>query len=437
MSTTHVDKKADGPALAAADPTEDLISPPEAGQIEEEFVPPDGGLVAWLQVLATLLISMISWGLPSAFGVYQLYYKDTLEGVTSSQVSWIGSVQFLLTYGTCTFSGRLADAGYVRSTVAAGAALVVLGTFMTSLGTKYWHFFLSQALCVGLGLGIMFMPPLAVTASYFRRRRTLALTCAATGTGVGSVVFPCIIQYLIPKVGFGWAVRISGFVALVCCGTALLLLRPRLKPRQSGALVEWSAFKEPAYLLYSIGAFLLYWALFFGAFYVNSYARNIIGFSTTDSVQLLLITNGMSIPARPVIGYFANEYIGPMNVYIVSNIVFSILTFSWIAVHDRAGMYIFCVFYGLANGVCQGMFLGSLASLTNDPQKMGTRMGMVHTIVAFATLAGPPTAGAIIDHSGGKYLYAQIWAGLLILVASIFFIGSRYSSTGFKLKVKI
>jgi MFS family permease len=81
-----------------------------------------------------------------------------------------------------------------------------------------------------------------------------------------------------------------------------------------------------------------------------------------------------------------------MNTYIVTTVLFSIITFAWIAVKDRTGLYAYAVFLGLTNGVCQGMFLGSLASLTSDNRKMGTRIGMVHTIVAFATLAGPPVS---------------------------------------------
>lgn len=313
----------------------------------------------------------------------------------------------------------------------------MLGTFMTSIGTEYWHFFLAQGVCVGIGLGIMFMPPLSVTSSYFRKNRTMALTCAATGTSIGSVIFPAIIQYSIPRVGFGWAVRISGFVALFCMVIAIILIRPQLKPRKSGPIVEWAAFKELPYLLYSVGAFLLYWALFFGAFYINSFARNIIGFSTIDSVQLLLILNGVSIPARPLAGYIANWHAGVMNTYIVATIFFGTVTLAWTAIHDRAGMYVIAVFFGLGNGVCQGLFLGSLASLTNDATKMGTRIGMVHTLVAFATLAGPPTAGAIIDRSNGIYTYAQIWAGVLILVAAGLFIGARTAAVGWVVRVRI
>ncbi|KAI0905636.1 MFS general substrate transporter [Ustulina deusta] len=400
-------------------PPDDTLSESKS----DNDAPPDGGLIASLQLVAALLTSTISWGTPTAFGVFQLCYVQTLK-LPQWQVSWIGSVQFLLTYGMCVVSGCLSDAGYVRSTFAVGAFLVVFGTFVTRLGYEYWHFFLSQGLTVGLGLGIMFMPPLQVLSSYFEKRRTFAMTGAATGTGIGSLILPAIIQYSIPQVGFPWAVRIFGFVALFCTVTAFLCIKPRLKPRRSGPLVEWSAFKERPYLLYSIGVFLLYLALFFGSFYINTFARDIIGFSTTNSVQLLLIQNGVSIPARPIVGYIANYHTGPMNTYIVTVILFAIITLSWIAVHDSTGLYIYAVFLGLTNGVCQGMFLGSLAR-------------MVHTIVGFATLAGPPIAGAIIDGSGGRFTYAQLYAGLTIFVASGFFIGARYSKTGLHLKVKV
>ena len=170
---------------------------------------------------------------------------------------------------------------------------------------------------------------------------------------------------------------------------------------------------------------------------INAYARNVIHFSTTDSVQLLLITNGMSIPSRPVAGYLADRYFGPINLYAFHTFILGGLIFAWIGVTTRTGMYVFAVFFGLANGAAQGLYAGSLASLTKDPRKMGTRFGMVCTIVAFASLAGPPTAGAIIDKSGGRYLWAQVWAGLVIVLASLVIAGTRCAVTGFKLRVKI
>ncbi|KAK3359938.1 major facilitator superfamily domain-containing protein [Lasiosphaeria hispida] len=404
--------------------------------LEDTFTPPDSGLVAWSQVLAGCLVNMISWGYPSTFGVYQLYYRDTLL-LPEAQISWIGSLQTFLAFITCTLSGRLADAGYVRSTIGAGAFLVVFGTFMTSLATEYWQIFLAQGLCTGLGLGIMFMPPLAVINSYFKEKRSYALAVSATGTGIGSVVFPAAIQYLIPQVGFAWAVRCSAFVALFMSVLAIALLRPQLVPRKAGPWVEWDAFKEGPYVLYTLGAFMFFWALYFGFFFINAYARNVVGFSTIDSVQLLLIVNGLSVPSRPVVGFLADRYLGPINLYTLATLLLGLISFTWIAVDTRAGMYVFSVFFGLANGFAQGVFVGSLASLTKDPRKMGTRFGMVCTIAAFATLAGPPTAGAIIDRSGGSYLWAQIWSSLVIVLGSFALAAARYSATGLKWKVKI
>ncbi|KAK3325696.1 major facilitator superfamily domain-containing protein [Apodospora peruviana] len=405
-------------------------------QADEESPPPDGGLVAWSQVMAGLLVNMLAWGYPSTFGVYQLHYRDTLD-LPDAQISWIGSLQTFLAFAICTFSGRLADAGYVRSTTAAGLGLAVFGTFMTSVAMQYWHIFLAQGICTGLGLGIMFMPCMAVVSSYFEKKRSFALAVAAMGTGIGSVVFPAMVQYLIPRVGFAWAVRCGGFVALFIAVAAMLLLKPRLKPRRSGPLVEWTAFKEVPYVLYTLGAFLFFWALYFGFFYINAYARNVVGFSTVDSVQLLLITNGLSVPSRPLVGFVSDRYCGPINMYILSTFVLGAITFAWIGVTTRAGMYAFAVFFGLANGAAQGVFVGSLASLTPNPRKMGTRFGMVCTIVGFATLAGPPTAGAIIDQSEGRYLWAQIWAGLVICLGSLTLAAARCLVTGMEFKVKI
>lgn len=59
-----------------------------------------------------------------------------------------------------------------------------------------------------------------------------------------------------------------GLVVFVMLLIILALLRPRLPPRKSGPLIEWGAFTEPAYMLFTLGVFLLYWTLYFAFFYV-------------------------------------------------------------------------------------------------------------------------------------------------------------------------
>ncbi|KOS19620.1 Riboflavin transporter MCH5 [Escovopsis weberi] len=398
--------------------------------------PPDGGLVAWLQVLAALLVNTLTWGYASAFGVFQLHYVQALD-LPASQVSWIGSIQVFLTFGSCVFSGRLADAGYCRSTLAVGTFLAVFGTFMTSLATTYWQILLAQGVCIGLGLGVAFMPAISVISSYFKKRRSFALSLSAVGTSLGSVSLPSVIQYLTPKIGFHWAVRCVGLIVLVFAVIANLLLKPRLAPRKTGPLIEWGAFRELPYLFFSVGSFFYYYALYFALFYINSYARNVIGFSTTDSVNLLIILSGMGIPARPIAGYISDRFAGPLNVFTFTTIALSVLLFGWSGVSTRGGMYAFSVVYGIIAGTNQGTFVAGLASMNKDPRKMGIRFGMIETLSSFATVAGAPTAGAIIDRSHGRYLYAQIWGGSVMAAAFTFFLACRMTITERRWMVKV
>lgn len=145
----------------------------------------------------------------------------------------------------------------------------------------------------------------------------------------------------------------------------------------------------------------------------------------------------MGLPARPIMGYVADKYLGPINTYIILQAVFAAILFGWAGVSTRVDMYVFCVFLGISTGASQGLFLGALASLTKDARKMGIRFGMVASICAFGTLAGPPTGGAIIDNAGGAYLGATLWAGGVMLSSSLAVAASRVATTGWEWKIKI
>ncbi|KAL9119508.1 MAG: hypothetical protein Q9187_003936 [Circinaria calcarea] len=162
--------------------------------------PPDGGFTAWLQVLAGHLMCFVTWGLITSFGVFQSYYEETL-GLVPSAVSWIGTIQIFSLLVIGTFSGRASDAGLVHEAVFAGTFLIVFGIFMTSLSTQYYQLFLSQGMCVGLGMGILYMPGLSVPASYFKDKKSLAVAIIASGAGSGGLVYPAMGQQLLPRIG--------------------------------------------------------------------------------------------------------------------------------------------------------------------------------------------------------------------------------------------
>lgn len=202
------------------------------------------------------LVIMNTWGVINSFGVFQSYYVTAL-GRPPSDISWVGSIQVFLLFFIGTFTGRLTDAGYFRPVFFVGSFLCVLGLFMTSLSTQYWQLFLAQGVCCGLGNGALFCPSLSLLSTYFSKKRSLAIGIAAAGSATGGMVFPAMVQQLLPKIGFAWTIRSLAFIqfgSLLLCN---IFIRSRVPPRKSGALVDWKSFKELPYVLFAAGMFFV------------------------------------------------------------------------------------------------------------------------------------------------------------------------------------
>lgn len=104
-----------------------------------------------------------------------------------------------------------------------------------------------------------FNPAVAVLGHWFKKRRALAIGLTTGGSASGGVALPIILEKLIPIVGFGWAVRIVGFILLACLVISCVTIRTRLP--LSGQLsfrtaIDLGGFRDPRYTLAAIGAFL-------------------------------------------------------------------------------------------------------------------------------------------------------------------------------------
>ncbi|KAG9666824.1 MFS monocarboxylate transporter-like protein, partial [Aureobasidium melanogenum] len=396
---------------------------------------PDGGLQAWTQVAMAHLTVFSTWGWVTSYGVFQEYYRTSL-GLDPSAISWIGSVQIFLLFFLGTFSGRALDAGLFRPVYLAGTALQLLGIFSMSAATKYWQLFLSQGLCIGIAGGLQFCPVMSLVSTYFVKKRSFAIGFVTIGSCTGGIVFPIVVQQLLPRIGFPWTVRVCGFLMLFTNILCNLVFRTRLPPRKAGPIVEWSSFKEPTYVLYCAGMFFNFWGLYFAFFYVGSYGRNVIGMSSHDSIDLLLTMVAVGFLWRLLPNYFSDR-IGAVNVMMPFTLVCGVMMYAWTGIHTKASLFVFAAIYGSGSAGLQSMFPAGLSSLTTDLKKTGVRMGMGFSVVSFACLTGPPLAGALISHDHGHYLPAQVWAGTCFLLGVSLLFAARTAKVGLHLRRKV
>lgn len=325
--------------------------------------------------------------------------------------------------------------GFFRSLIVTGTTMIVLGFIFTSLCHHYWQVMLSQAVCIGTGTGFLYIPSLALLPRYFSKKRAIATGIVTSGSSLGGTIYPIIFQSLHPRIGFGWATRVIGFVALGTCSFALLVLRPRGRPSTRRTLVDKEAFREVPYILYCIAIFFSYLGYFGPVFYLQPYALSHGLQKATIALYLVAMLNAASVPGRIVPAYFAGK-IGPVNMMLLSTTGCGIVTLCWIAAHGTAGNVAFAVAWGFSSGGIISMPAVILASLTADMSRFGTRMGMSSTLNGVASLCGGPIAGAILK-STGAYLGVQLFCGLALLTTASILFALKVSRSGWHFMKKV
>jgi len=403
--------------------------------LAEPGPPPDGGLRAWSQVFCAWLAIVNSWGFVNSFGAFLPYY-ETILPQSASIISWIGSLQACLVFGLGIFSGRALDRGWFRPTVALGISIQLVGIFTMSVAHSYWQLLLTQGFCTGVGGGIFFVPIMGVCSTYFLKKKAMALGMVTSGTAMGGVLYPLVVRQLLGKIGFGWTVRVLGLLNVVSLTFCIALMRPRLPPRKTGPLVDWAAFKDAPYCMQVLGTCFMMPPVYCVFYLIALFARDELGMSYTDSLNLVIIVNGVGLPARVLPGFIADRYIGVLNVQAVALVFNVIMLWTWLSVKSVAACYVWVVFYGLAAGAFQSLFPSVIAAYSPDITKTGTRLGMAFTVIGFSALVGGPIAGALLEVAGGNYTVPISWAASSMMVGTALCVSARCVKHGWKVRIR-
>ncbi|KAJ8105699.1 hypothetical protein OPT61_g10022 [Boeremia exigua] len=385
--------------------------------LAEPGPPPDGGFRAWSQVFCAWMAIVHSWGFVNSFGAFQPYYETILPEPVSV-ISWIGSVQACLVFGLGIFSGRALDRGWFRPTVALGIVVQLVGIFTMSVARNYWQLLLTQGFCTGIGGGIFFVPIMGVCATYFAKKKAMALGMVTSGTAMGGILYPLVVRQLLGKVGFGWTVRVLGFMNVVSLAFCIAFMRPRLPPRRTGPLLDWAALRDAPYCLQVLGTCFMMPPVYCVFYYVASFARDELDMPYTESLNLVIIINGVGLPARVLPGFIADRYIGVLNMQALALVFNVVMLWTWLSVRSVTSYYVWVVFYGLGAGAFQSLFPSVIGAYSPDITKTGTRLGMAFTVIGFSALVGGPISGALLQAADGDYRVPISWAAMSMMVGT-------------------
>ncbi|OJZ83018.1 hypothetical protein ASPFODRAFT_83516 [Aspergillus luchuensis CBS 106.47] len=365
---------------------------------------PEGGFRAWMVVLGAFCILFCTFGYLNTWGAYQDYYvTHQLSDYSSSALAWIGSVQVFLLYGGGVVGGPLFDR-YGAKVIILPAILFVFSVMMASICKQYYQYMLAQGILGGLCCGLMFNSAMASHRSNWLFAR-------------GGVIFPIALNRMFENnhLGFGWSVRIVGFIILALLIIAMSTLRERLPSRKGPFLVP-SAFTNLNFVGTTIALFFMIWGMFTPFFYIEIFATY-KGMGATLATYMLPILNAASIFGRLLPGFIADKF-GPFTTLFISATVTSVLLFSWIAVSSNAGIIVFSIFYGSCSGAIISLMSPCIAKITPEPQLIGTYLGMALFVVAIAGLTGTPICGALIDRYN-SFTQAAAFSGSCVMFGAV------------------
>ncbi|KAF9888165.1 hypothetical protein FE257_009160 [Aspergillus nanangensis] len=386
----------------------------------------------WVQVIVSFLLWFNGWGIVNSFGAWQTYYEENLlSKESSSNISWIGSIQaFLLLVIGCV-AGRLFDLGYARSLTAVGSLLIVFGIMMTSISSTYWQVLLAQGLCQGLGAGLIYIPSVAVLPQFYTKRRAFAQGIAASGSSLGGIVYTLSFAELEHRVGFPWATRIIGFIAFITLLVASLLIRQINPPRSTAPLFDTGAFRDVSFLCFTVAATAAFIGLYVPIFYIKSYILHEQLADPSIMTYILPVLNAANGVGRVIPNFFADST-GPLNMLIPCSLATSVIAYSWIASSTTPSITAFAVLYGFFSGTFVSLSPTSLTSLSPSLSVVGQRIGTCFTIASFGLLLGSPLSGLMIRELD-SYIGPQILSGSTLFIATCSLVVGRYAKAGARL----
>ncbi|KAL1743349.1 major facilitator superfamily domain-containing protein [Schizophyllum fasciatum] len=432
-------------------------------QLQRNDAFPCGKWKAWSTVIGAFLIQFYVVGILTGFGVFQEFYTtEWLPKYTTSDISWIGGVQYMFELGLGPVAGRLYDEGYGRLSTLIGSFIsmfryrqhnllhaiqltlnrdLTCSFFMLSIvqPNQYYQVFLVQGVGMGLGLMFVFGTTMTMVSQHFKTQRALAMGIVAASAPLGSIMYTILLNHLFHgSVGFAWGMRYVAFATLGCFVVGNLMLHSPIKgmraaARQRRALKKIALKTDGAdaaaatateaplwdapFVLTMVSAFL--WSL--GAtppnFYMQLYAE-MHGVNQQLCFYSFAILSFASIFGRILPGWMSDRW-GAANVFIPSLFMVAVISFAMFGCGHPVGLVIFALVFGYFFGTVIAMYMPMVASMTPEGAGMGRRLGVSLTPVGVGSFVGPPMVGAILgpDYAWWKTI---VFSGIMVMSACAF-----------------
>jgi MFS family permease len=323
-----------------------------------------------------------------------------------------------------------------------GASLILMG-FMSRL----WHY---EALCIIEVLGYVLAGPIAnqvLVARWFELRRGRAMGYAYLGLGLGGVVSPVLVNYLMRKIGWRHGLEFLGaLILLVLVPVGIWLTKSN--PAELGLMVDGAERTASRALppqpnagrgdVSSAIRSMNFWLILLGSTLVVGAIGAVIqhfilflkdqSYTAAEASRFFTGLLAASLGGRVVVGYLADRFQKKNTMalfYGLLSISVLMLSFS----HQRTMVGVFAVIFGFSMGA-DYMLIPLVTAECFGTRSLGRILALIIMGYSLGQWGAPWIAGKIFD---ARHSYILAWKiiGLAGLAgaAAIFAVSPRSGKT--------
>jgi MFS family permease len=371
----------------------------------------------YILVAIAIGIQIVAWGTFNSFGVF---FNALLTEFEWSRATLSGAAslsQLMVGFGAIFF-GRLSDRFGPRLLVAVGGVLASLGYFLMATTHSVWQLYLFYGVIAGIGFSGIDIILLSTTARWFIRRRGMMSGIVKMGTGIGILVMPVWLNFLILNFQWRTASIITGVLIAACLvlGAQFLVKDPSQKGQFPDGQEPVNGLKKYpdtpnlslSQAMHTRRFFTLclaYFAVFFCTcivvIHIVPYTID-RGYTVSSGALVLAVIGGASIAGRFFMGT-TGDRAGSKTALLFCFILF-ILVFAWLQFAQQLWqLFLFAVVYGFAHGGFYALISPAVAEAFGL-RSHGLIFGCIVFVSSVGGALGPILAGYIFDVSSSYHV---------------------------------
>jgi MFS family permease len=399
----------------------------------------------WWIVVAAFLNLFFAVGI--IFYGFPVFYPAFVEslGFLRAQVTQGFLLGFLvagLPFGL--LAGAVIDRIGARGVILSGAGLIGISLLLMGSMTRLWHY---ELFCIMEVLGYVLAGPIAnqvLVARWFHMRRGRAMGYAYLGLGLGGVISPLLVHFLMRNFGWRHALEIVGLLILLVLFPVGIWIT-RSTPGEMGLLPDGaesvglteernSATVSPAS---GVGAAIRsanFWLILAGSTLVMGAIGSVIqhfilflkdqGYSATTATRFSTALLASSLGGRVVVGYLADRFRKKNTMALFYALLSASLLFLGMARRPVA-VWTFALIFGFSMGA-DYMLIPLVTAECFGTASLGKLLALIIMGYSLGQWGAPWMAGRIFDSQHSYELAWKIMAAAgLFGAAAIYAVSDR------------